>query len=352
MRKKRTLAVMRKKRKSSYKLKATKAVKAKVVKKTKKAKKKNPELVYAKAYDVVGKTSSGRPKLKLVKKIYSGKSPTTGEITFASGRTKMEAEKLRMSGLSKRKKKAIRKKVSRMKNRLNKMKMQRALVFGKAKSFAEGFKIEGKYGSVSKKVKKNPGGTMNKLESTLGMTMTEVGSLAAGGLLYGAVNGAVARFARPVHSALVRVPVVGTALPTLVLGAIANYLGERQNIEALKIVGKGLVGASVVGIGVNAAQMVPFLRPAPAVPGSRPVSGLGYEEMYGLPEGMEGGQLGTDEADFGGIDYTMDGIDYTMEGVGADEADFGGIDYTMEGVGADEADFGALPEGMGDGQLG
>jgi hypothetical protein len=143
----------------------------------------------------------------------------------------------------------------------------------------------------------------------------------------------------------------------LLLGAIANYIGERQNIGALKVVGKGLVGAAVVGIGVNAAQMVPFLRPA--LPASRPVSGLGYEEMYGDSGEPCDGQLGSDSADFGGIDYTMEGIDYTMEGMGADEADFGGIDYTMEGIdytmegmGADEADFGVMPEGLGEGQLG
>jgi hypothetical protein len=351
---KRKVAVLRKKvvkskKRASHKLKATKALKRKVVRRGKRGKKRNPELVYAKAFDVVGKTKKGKNKLKQIKKELAGKIATSGEIAYGAGRTKLEREKLRLPGLSKRKKKAIRRKVAKFKKRLDKMKAHRAFILGKARTMAEGFKIEGKVGRVSKKVKslkKNPGGKMEKLEKALGMSAVEVGGLAAGGLLYGAVNGAVARFARPIHTQLVKVPVVGTALPALLLGAIANYLGERQGIEALKVVGKGLVGASVVGIGVNASQMVPALRPQPA-----PVSGLGYEEMYGLPEGL-GGQMGADEADFGGIDYTMEGVDYTMEGMGADEADFGGIDYTMEGMGADEADFGDIPEGMGAGQMG
>lgn len=186
---------------------------------------------------------------------------------------------------------------------------------------------------------------MGQIERFTGHTVAEAGSLALGGALYGVVNTSMARYAKPVHNILAKVPVVGSSLPTLVAGALLNYLGERQGIAALQTVGKGLVGASVVGMGVNAAQMIPGLK------GASPVSGVDYTlegDDYGtLPEGMGEG----DEADFGGVDFTMEG-----HGQMGDD-DYAGVDFTMEGYGdeadfGDDADFGTTPEGLGEGQMG
>lgn len=205
-----------------------------------------------------------------------------------------------------------------------------------------------KAASKSRKKKKgpnkNPGGIMGQFEQYTGHSIEEAGSLALGGALYGAVNGLTAKYAKPVHSILAKVPVVGTALPTLVVGVLLNQLGKKQRISALQTVGKGLIGASVVGMGVNASQMVPGLKALSGVDYTMEGLGEGGEADFGyaaLPEGLgEGG-----DADFGGVDYTLEGVDYTMEG----DDQMGEIAY--DGYG-DDADFGTIPEGMGDGQMG
>lgn len=198
--------------------------------------------------------------------------------------------------------------------------------------------------SKIKRLRKNPiGGSM--FEQYTGHTVVEAGGLALGGALYGAANGLLSRIpvVKTAHAALVKVPVVGSALPTLLLGALIHKLGSKQGIKALEVVGKGLVGASVVGMGVNASQMVPFLRPAP-------VSGVDYT-VSGLPEGLGDADFGEipfdGDAQMGelpqglsGVDYTMSGVDYTMSGLG-EESDFG-----------EDSDFGEIPAGLGAGQMG
>jgi hypothetical protein len=304
-------------------------------------KRKNPY-----SYSIAGyaKTTTPSGKTKYVLRTPRrnlGKADTLGENYSKKAAAQLLKEKRARTKRGTKKHKNIGSRYKAAAKRAKTSSAKRKRIGDRLKVYRNLAKRDGLSMRTKKNYRKNPmGGTMRNIESLLGSNMKEVGGLAAGGLLYGAVNGAVARFARPVHSQLVKIPVVGTALPTLLMGALANWLGERQGIEALQVVGKGLVGASVVGMGVNASQMVPQLRPAVS-----PIAGLGYEELYGLPEGLgsDGADFGSDEADFGGIDYTMEGIDYTMEGqMGSDDADFGGIDYTMEG----------LPEGMGEGQMG
>lgn len=179
----------------------------------------------------------------------------------------------------------------------------------------------------------NPGGIMDQFDKYTGHSVAEAGSLALGGALYGAVNSATAKYAKPVHNILAKVPVVGSSLPTLLVGAVLNYLGEQRGIKAASVLGKGLIGASIVGMGVNASRMVPGLNGLGGI--DYTLEGADFGGFAQLPEGMG------DEGDFGGIDYTMEGIDYTMSGYG-DESDYG----------SDEADFGEIPEGMGEGQMG
>lgn len=169
----------------------------------------------------------------------------------------------------------------------------------------------------------NPlGGAMSKLEKFTGMSMPEAGGLLIGGLAYGAVNSILAKIpvVSKVHAQLVKIPVVGSALPTLLAGALCNFIGDKKNIKALKMIGTGLVGAAVVGMGVNASQLVPGLKG---------MAGVDYTMGDEADFGDDDGQMG-DEADFGelisenyealsGVDYTMNGVDYTM----GDEADFG-----------------------------
>ncbi len=180
-------------------------------------------------------------------------------------------------------------------------------------------------------------------EQWTGHSVVEAGGLAVGGALYGAANGLLSRIpvVKTAHAALVKVPVVGSALPTLLLGAILHKVGSKQGIKALEVVGKGLVGASVVGMGVNASQMVPFLRPAPVSGVDYTVSGLGEDADFGEIPFDGDAQMGEIPSGLSGVDYTMSGVDYTMSGFGEGEADFG-----------DEADFGEVPAGLGAGQMG
>lgn len=337
-------------RKSRRAMKSAKKAAKKVARKSSRRRKvkKNPESISIVARKVVGTTKKGKKKYQKVRKVHVGTRPTLGEMYSDKARGHLAKEAYRRLKPKARKSKRGKKLKSVSKKYLKKAttaSKRRGIVGAQSKGLFADLK-QRRYSPSRKSVykkRKNPfGGTMNKIEQLLGTSVKEVGGLAAGGLLYGAVNAAAAKYAKPVHSQLAKIPVVGTALPTLLIGALANYIGERQGIDALKVVGKGLVGASVVGMGVNASQMVPALRPAAA-----PIAGMGYEEMYGLPEGLgsDEADFGADEADFGGVDYTMEGVDYTMEGQLGDEADFGGVDYTMEG-------YGELPEGMGEGQLG
>lgn len=191
------------------------------------------------------------------------------------------------------------------------------------------------------KFRRNPfGGDM--IQSYLAHSAGEAGGLLLGGALYGTVGsllGKIPVIGPQLVSSLRKVPVVGPSLPTLLAGVLLVKLGERQRIDALRMVGKGLIGATVVGIGVNASTMIP---------------GLGAS---GAPK-------------LAGVDYTsLDGVDFTSLGSDVDAADFGslghdaqmgeqaygelpeglsGVDFTM----GDGADFGELPAGLGEGQMG
>jgi len=189
---------------------------------------------------------------------------------------------------------------------------------------------------------RNPifGGDM--IQSYLAHSASEAGGLLIGGALYGLAGSLIGKIpvlGPQLVSTFRKVPVVGPSLPTLFAGVVLAKIGERQGIPALRMVGKGLIGATVVGIGVNASQMIP---------------GLGAS---GAPK-------------LAGVDYTsLDGVDYTALGADVDGADFGslghdaqmgeqaygelpdglsGVDFTM----GDGADFGELPAGLGEGQMG
>jgi hypothetical protein len=180
-------------------------------------------------------------------------------------------------------------------------------------------------------------------KSWTGHEVAEAGALALGGGLYGAANGLMGRVPglKMVQAQLVKVPVVGTALPTLLLGALLHKLGERQRIGALQVVGKGLIGASVVGMGVNASQMVPGLS-SPGIPTiTKPMlSGVDYTRLGGVDFTALGADVSP--ADFGHGQLGEIAYGEIPAGLGADvsAADFGEIAY------------GEIPEGLGEGQMG
>lgn len=217
-------------------------------------------------------------------------------------------------------------------------------------------------GSFKGRFRRNPigGGSMGKGlrvagHLVSGYDLLEVGALALGGATYGAINGALPKIPvlGQVQAALMKVPVVGTALTPMVVGMALNVAADKfiKSAELKKYVsmlGDGLVGAAVVGMGVNASQFVPFLSPNMSglgnvqyTPGGRDTLGnVQYFPGMGImPQG-----LGSNP-DFGGVNYTpnlsgMGDVEY-FPGMGAD-ADFG----SNPDFGA-SADFGITPEGLG-----
>jgi hypothetical protein len=179
-------------------------------------------------------------------------------------------------------------------------------------------------------------------EKGYGWTALEGAGLLTGGAIYGQANRIASRVPwvrNAVQSIPFIGPVVAPAILPLLMGSIMNYLGKKQKIKAVEVIGRGLVGSAIVGIGVNTGEMVPFLASSPAIAGYSQQLG-GYDQQLGKYDAHQLGEYKESPADFGGVDYTpeMSGVDYTPEG----EADFGGVDYSPEG----EADFGITPEGL------
>ncbi len=204
-------------------------------------------------------------------------------------------------------------------------------------------------GKKSKKQKRysitrtNPvGGMMSKFSDVTGHSIKEAGGLALGGLAYGAVNSLMTKIpgVNKVQEQLVKVPVIGTSLPTLLMGVALNLIGSKMKNkaakDALEIAGSGLVGASIVGMGVNASQLIPGLKPAALSGINYTMNGVQYSpSMNGVDFTMNGGQLGND-ADFGSVG----------------DADFGGVPsgmgYDVMDDDSDEnsEDFEGVPSGM------
>jgi hypothetical protein len=188
---------------------------------------------------------------------------------------------------------------------------------------------------------KNPifGGSM--IQSYLAHSAGEAGGLLVGGALYGLAGSLIGRIpviGPKVVETLRKVPVVGPSLPTLLAGVVLVKLGERQRIDALRMVGKGLIGATVVGIGVQVSQKIPGL----ASSGAPSLAGVDYTALDGVDFTAMGADV--ESADFGSLgDAQMGEIAY-----GELPEGLSGVDFTM----GDGADFGELPEGLGEGQMG
>ena len=184
----------------------------------------------------------------------------------------------------------------------------------------------------------------------LGHSAEEALTLAAGGAFYGTANRILSKV--PGVSALSGIPVVGNAILPIIGGALLHGLTKGKSGKIAQMaskLGKGLVAASVVSIGVNAGDKLVRGTLGRVIPGL--AGELGYDEYssgsdaadfgelvnMGVPEGLRG------SADFGypvdagipeglsGVDFTqsMGGVDFTMSGdheMG--EHELGGVDFT------------------------
>jgi hypothetical protein len=159
-------------------------------------------------------------------------------------------------------------------------------------------------------------------------SLPELTSLALGGATYGFVQQTALKFFPGIYRFAEKIPgigpIVGPATPTLLIGALLHKIGDMQKIDALKMVGRGLLGASVVGMAMTLTKKI--------MP-------MGEADFDGIPEGLGYEQVSLGEgADFEG--------EYEQVSLG-EGADFEGVE-AFSGVEA----FQGVPEGMGYGQLG
>lgn len=188
---------------------------------------------------------------------------------------------------------------------------------------------------------------MADLQQYTGFDATELGSLAVGGAIYGAVNGAAAKYAPTIYAYAARVPVLGTTVVPAMIGIGLKMAGKKTKVKALEIVGEGLLAAAVVGMGINAAQYVPGLSQSTAVSGFRGVDftpALGGYASGGADFGRDPGN-----PDFGSVDYTPAVANAGFAGspqlgqaqLGRDPGnpDFGEIPSGLDGIGE-------IPQGL------
>lgn len=162
------------------------------------------------------------------------------------------------------------------------------------------------------KLFKNPGGAMKEYAKiAFQHDLKEVGELVVGGGLYKTTNLLMAKYGKVVYDPLLKVPVLGEALPSLLFGALLNTAGHFLASKsaaagnALKFVGTGLVSASAVTMGAAAAAQI--------------------NKSTGLLNGLEG--------DFQGL---LEGGDFSGDFQGLLEGDG---DYEMSGL-LEGSDFG------------
>lgn len=319
------------------------------------AKKKKKKVTRKKKVSAKKKATRKKVRVKKAatrrKKKATKKKATKRKVTRRKkSAVKKKATKRRVKKAASKKRRSTKKKSSGVKRR--KSRKPRKVTLKKGQSLV--IKANPKKRRSKRKMKKNPifggGKSMGKgLEKWLGFSGMEIGSFALGGAFYASSNQLLARFLAPVHSALASIPVVGPALPNILVGVGLHYLSGKSKNKMIKdtskAIGEGLIASSFVGIGVNAAQYVPGLAPAlPAGGGASPLlmSGVDYTPEFGEYK-QSAGDFGRG---MGEVEY-FPGTD-TMTG-----DDMGDVDYTQDQYvtadfgGEGEADFGEIPEGLG-----
>jgi hypothetical protein len=301
------------------------------------------------AYAHESKTTK-RKKKKVAKKKTSKKRKTTKKKVIKRKPAKRKTTKRKTTKRKPAKKKVVRRKrkVTKRKAsaevRLNKkstsVKARIPKNLKRKKSVSTKWKSGKKKGRVTV-TRKNPiGGNGMRV---MGQKITsydkrEFAALGIGGLAYGGINVLLSKIPgiSGVQSFLARsVPVIGGSLGTFLAGATVNILNTKymRNNQYLAMLGDGLVAASVVGMGVEAAQMIPGLSPG--------MSGVDFTPMQGVDFTPSMGSLDYEpKADFGGIDFIPE-----MSG-----ADFGAYfeddKYSQADWGMHSPEMGSIPEGL------
>jgi len=180
-------------------------------------------------------------------------------------------------------------------------------------------------------IRRNPN-LKQTLEQYSGFKVEELGSLLVGGAVYGTVEGLAARYAPGIYAMAAKVPVIGTTIVPAAIGVALNYAGKQFKVNALSLLGEGILGAAVVAMGIQASQFLPGIAPAP-------VSGVDFTPGRGV---LMGGYA-RDGADFGNVDFTPGpGVLMGQPQLGMQAQMGDTASWSRDG-----ADFGLVPEGLG-----
>jgi hypothetical protein len=319
---------------------AKKAPKKKVAKKApkKKVAKKAPKKKVAKKAPKK-KASKKARKAKRVSKKQRAILEQKAEFPTYSNPKKKKARKVRRKKGSK--KSATKKKSSKKKKTTKKKKSKKVAKKSTKPSYKKAMK------SKSRKSKKNPsykkknyslknnpiGGAMSKVskfsKNVLAHDLGEAGGLLAGGAVIQGIRHLQAKFAPQLSSTIAQIPLIGNFLASnldsiipLTLGAVAHKYVKNSNV---KMLAKGVIGASVVGIGskiyASAASMtganmagiiaVPSMNGIIAVPS---MNGFGAMKMTN--------DFGSSPASISSSDFGAYGVGLSGEGGYLQDADF------------------------------
>ena len=348
--------VAKKAKKKASKKKAMKSEKKEVAKKVrnKKTAKKVAKKVAKKA------TKKKASKKKAKKKVSKKKNPLFGLFGKKKKAKKKKVSKKKASKKKTKKKvsrKKAKKKVSRKKNpiaKTSKKKAKKKASKKKAKkkvakkvsrkSKRKSYKVSKKknpYKKTKHKRKFNPGGIMKKkFEDLTKHQMKEAGGLFAGGALIKIYDHHLKqRFLAPMLNPIMAK--LGAAAPaadalidvlaSVLIGQGLSMIGKKAKLPALDVAGKGLIGASVVQLGVKSIASVSSAvgMPMNGIIGVPSMSGIiGVPSMSGIIATPSMGAMGYG-ADFQGLGAG-----------GMTDADFGAYQTVgLEGSYLQKADY-------------
>ena len=182
------------------------------------------------------------------------------------------------------------------------------------------------------------------VEQYSGFKAEELGSLLVGGAVYGTVDGLAAKYAPGIYAMAAKVPVVGTTVVPAAIGVALNIAGKKLKVNALSLLGEGILGAAVVAMGIQASQYIPGIAPSAATAGMRGVD-------FTPGRGVLMGGYARDGADFGNVDFTPGpGVLMGSSPQMGELVQNLGMNAQMGDtsiLSRDGADFGLVPEGLG-----
>jgi len=333
------------------KRKKAKKVAKKVAKKAKKKASKKKAMKSEKK-EVAKKVRNKKTAKKVAKKV--AKKATKKKVSKKKASKKKAKKKV---SKKKSKKKVSKKKVSKKKNpiaKTSKKKAKKKASKKKAKkkvakkvskkSKRKSYKVSKKknpYKKTKHKRKFNPGGIMKKkFEDLTKHQMKEAGGLFAGGALIKIYDHHLKqRFLAPMLNPIMAK--LGAAAPaadalidvlaSVLIGQGLSMIGKKAKIPALDVAGKGLIGASVVQLGVKSIASVSTAvgMPMNGIIGVPSMSGIiGVPSMSGIIATPSMGAYGY-SADFQGLGAS-----------GMTDADFGAYQTVgLEGSYLQKADY-------------